>query len=410
MMPNQEKFEEQTRKCFEKLVEDLSWENIQELWALKPSLKKTCLDRGYRELKKYLEYFRKQISRKYDKEFSGFIFHFWEKHNKSEWLNDYLSSDEYKKWKEEQKENQTGVTFNSKSFREFCNSAGNQKVLYYMFFSTSIRFSEEQVKEIMFINEKEINNNEKLSDTEEVTKDTKSTKEFKKLQKENKQLKNKLEQARTQITDKDDQIHKYIQEKKQLKQKITEKYRCESDELSHKIHELEQELCSLLSKLEEKNSDIERLNNIINDSESKLKKLNLKLEKEKSSNNNFYRGVIEKIDMKGMIESCNEQDEIKVLLSSVVCSPKSDREIENDMADNYFYQFWKSQVAFEMKVIEKITGYNLNQVVGRSFINGEWDPDNFNDLKYSLRARAFLINIFYEIIREYISDSNIKLK
>jgi hypothetical protein len=114
--------------------------------------------------------------------------------------------------------------------------------------------------------------------------------------------------------------------------------------------------------------------------------------------------------MKGMIESCNEQDEIKVLLSSVVCSPKSDREIENDMADNYFYQFWKSQVAFEMKVIEKITGYNLNQVVGRSFINGEWDPDNFNDLKYSLRARAFLINIFYEIIREYISDSNIKLK
>ena len=102
-----------------------------------------------------------------------------------------------------------------------------------------------------------------------------------------------------------------------------------------------------------------------------------------------------------LVAALNEPDEVKELLLSNVKLPEKDADLQDDYGSFDFEDYWKHLMDDERITIQEFLQINVADVMqGLAVQNWASRADQLVDLKYSLRARAVLVGIVYEILRQ----------
>lgn len=130
----------------------------------------------------------------------------------------------------------------------------------------------------------------------------------------------------------------------------------------------------------------------------------------KSYKNKFYKKVtclFEQINTVEIIGALNEPDEVKDLLFSVVRVPQDDHSLLKDSGDIHFKKSWFHMVRHELKTIKKISTIDINELIDSKFSQSWPDyTDLLVDLKYSLKARAAILNLISETMKQFFKEEN----
>jgi len=132
-----------------------------------------------------------------------------------------------------------------------------------------------------------------------------------------------------------------------------------------------------------------------------LEKLNENIQELKRKDRELFHRILDKLNFQELFSQLNEPDEIKDTLSSLVKpttvdSNESDINVSNNLRD-----FWNRLIEREEELLNRITSVQATSVVEGTYFH-QWadHKDDFDDLIYSLRARAFLANLIYKIIKQ----------
>ncbi len=182
-------------------------------------------------------------------------------------------------------------------------------------------------------------------------------------------------------------------------EKITNKFNNEILVLNNEIEHLNKELKTHEQNREALNRELDKMKNkyeiIENQNTNLQRKLeNLRLEKEKP-----FVEILKYIDFFELINTLNEPDQIKEFLNSTLIHPDDDKPFFNKS----FEEFWNSCTAIENNNIEVVKHLLVRDIRKEEFVE-DWDSDLFTDIKYSLTARAFMINLLNEILRENMEN------
>lgn len=103
-----------------------------------------------------------------------------------------------------------------------------------------------------------------------------------------------------------------------------------------------------------------------------------------------------------VVKCLNEPDDVRELLESVVRPPQTDEDLRGPMSD--LGKYWDRLVTQEQALIRSVASLRPVDLVSSVYLQ-EWRDgtmdDSFTDAKVSLRARAALANLLYEILRRH---------
>jgi len=146
---------------------------------------------------------------------------------------------------------------------------------------------------------------------------------------------------------------------------------------------------------------LDKSNRIVKVQSGRIKNLQKELEKVKEQKTACFHNILSLIDIRDLINDLNEPDDVKELLSTVVIPPTSDDQTSEQTQEDAIDIFWNGLIKSEKEFISEVIKIDAMSVMNGSFFkNWGTKADYFLDLKYSLRARAVLVNLFYEILRQ----------
>jgi hypothetical protein len=98
----------------------------------------------------------------------------------------------------------------------------------------------------------------------------------------------------------------------------------------------------------------------------------------------------------------NEPDEVQELLLSAIRIPATDEASSTGPKSDDLNGFWARLLGDESETLKAVSNITV-EAAGEPDFSNRWPDlsDQLVDLKYSLRARAVLINFIYEILRKF---------
>ncbi len=171
---------------------------------------------------------------------------------------------------------------------------------------------------------------------------------------------------------------------------------------NEKIERLETEIERCRIKMKEMKEDLAGLGVELEQKKSALKRLQ---EEKDTIEKEFTRRIVDvltKLNAPEIIKALNEPDEIKDYLLSVLSIPTVDEISPSGLRTIDINNFWQKFIQHENDTIKKLGELTLQSTTEQYFID-RWPyiSDELVDVKYSLRARAVMIDFVYEILRKF---------
>ena len=112
--------------------------------------------------------------------------------------------------------------------------------------------------------------------------------------------------------------------------------------------------------------------------------------------------VLSQLNSPDIIRALNEPDEVKDLLLSVVRIPEADDKMQASKKTGDLENFWDKLIQSETDTLKVLAAFDTQSMIEPSF-SANWPDlvDQLADVKYSLRARAVLVDFIHEILSAF---------
>lgn len=394
------------------MTQELAWHTLKEIISSKKKLLSEFQRGGYKLVPKNRSRAKKLLIEKSSKSDYRLIFFRWysEQSTYKEILDPYFISDEYKIWAEKRKLEEDEYALPDDRFNILYDSLTNKHALYFLHFSP-IKFTRKQAE--MFIKKptSPVESDEKKKEeslvlskqTAELIEKLKS--EIRSLKKDQRRLKGNNINLQKQIDNykKNEIIYR---EKIKEQNESLEKYRKEMDakikEADHRVSERLEKLKEEKARSEWKAKDYKykfgKASRVLQSNSRQISNLKKIIPELKKTKNIRFQNILERIDTKELFDVLNEPDEVKELLSTLVKPPTGDDTSDARQLEINLKSFWNNLLKKEEEVLDKICLLKVDDIDESYYKNWVNHTDDFNDLIYSLRARAILIKMLHEIL------------
>jgi len=388
-------------KVISKMIGDFNIEEIENFLDENSKLKEKITLGSLRIIKQNENIVKKRISTFVTSENLTDLFFIWygKQGASRKYLDDYFTSEEYKLIYPDEKKNQVIFHLNDQKFLELMAILKPDESIYYLLFSP-ILFETPQahILENTWFNYVELCENSQNKQTE-LLEEKESLQNYilsiksdlRKIEKEKSKLEDTIRTLQLQ------QKNNISDELKTKIDKIKNENSSELIKLTSELDHLKEELRVSNNNCSELHKDYEKLENKYKIIENQNLNLQRKLENLREEKEKHFTAVISHLDIFELLNSINEPDEIKDFLRSCLIQTDTDKTI----SENAFEDFWKKCEEIEKNNINKIKEIMISDVLKSGFID-RWDGDLFKDIKYSLTARSYIINLLYEIMRENV--------
>ena len=132
---------------------------------------------------------------------------------------------------------------------------------------------------------------------------------------------------------------------------------------------------------------------------NRIKKLEKNISQSRKERDRYFYQILEKLDTEEILAGLNAPDDVLELLSTVIRPPATDAP-DSSHSHVTLNDFWKSLVVKEGSIVRNLLDLSTKDITSAVFFR-DWAEhvDDFNDLKYSLYARIYLIEIFHNILQ-----------
>lgn len=215
-------------------------------------------------------------------------------------------------------------------------------------------------------------------------------KELKKYQQENARLDKENAKLRKKI--KDSAIVRA-----ECKNQLDEKDAAHAGE----IEELQREIRELQGRIKTLDQGTESTARQLEEKDRRISNLERALTRMQNENDKFFQRIVGGIDSEYLLAGLNTQADVLELLRTVIRPPTSDSH-DGDWQFITFREFWQVLAAREKELMENVLALTVEESANDCFFSDWGDRvDDFSDLKCSLLARHYLVDMFYEILRQY---------
>lgn len=197
-----------------------------------------------------------------------------------------------------------------------------------------------------------------------------------------------------------------LRKKNAAQESLLRKYRIEMDDRIEKgkreiSAELEKCRTDLAKALESKDDYKHKYDRTIQQMDTKIKEsaeLKRKINEVKDSASLRFHKILDRVDLRELIQSLNEPDEVREMINSVVRPQTVDEPVPKEITSDELRMQWDNMIKKELDMMEKICRMDICEINNDYYQNWSSHTDDFNDLIYSLRARAVLIKMIHEIL------------
>ncbi len=180
-----------------------------------------------------------------------------------------------------------------------------------------------------------------------------------------------------------------------------------NEELKHR-GELQKELdekCELQNQLDEVKTKLSKSNNEIFKKDNEIENLKKKINRIELIGEDRITKILSKLDIEQLVSLLKEPDEVNECLRSVVKPPSSDDMLQAYDVSGGVDKFYIELTKKENMSIDKIMNFCIKEVIEGNYLQSwaDWS-DEFYSLKCILRAKMFLTQSLYEILREYYAE------
>jgi hypothetical protein len=291
------------------------------------------------------------------------------------------------------------------NFEKLIEGLRNQEGLYFLCFSPIV-FSEQQELNLLDSLGRE---NAVQSSSEETTRShaqaenpraelTGLKTELRQAQRENR----KLLKEHGQLQERVQKIEADLKNAKAINRQFEEQIARLENAENERIVRLESKIESQMKQLKETEALLDGLRLELKQKETDAEKLKEEKDAIEKEFTKRIGDVLGQLNSSDIIRALNEPDEVKELLLSVVKIPVADESARSSARPAYIDDFWLKVLQAESDTVKTLGEITLESASEQDFSNNWADlSDRLVDLKYSLRARAVLINFFYEILSKF---------
>ena len=425
------------------LIQKIPWSGVKNIFSNRKKLMTKFKKGGYRLVQKNKTRAIQVICDGCKEEDYHFLFYNWYENRPAytDLLEPYFDSEDYLDWSEEQNIKEGEYALPDLVFEKLCAVLISEHALFFLHFSP-IKFTEKQVEVLTnlpasikpedldpkgTIEEKTrkkglnnkngnlkkernqyIENKIYYKEKEHLKKSNNRIKQLlkeKKLLKDNERinlkeiekLKRKIDELNNEQKNLKDENKQHLKKIANLKRNIDKKV----ERISKELENLREAKTIIEKQADGLNKQLEKSTLIVNAQSVRIKNLQKELVKVKEQKTTCFIKILSLIDMKGLIDELNEPDDVKELLSTVVVPPTNDDHASDQKQEETIKNFWNGLIEREKIFIKDIIEIDAISVMNSSYFkNWGTKADYFVDLKYSLRARAVLVNLIYEILRQ----------
>lgn len=168
------------------------------------------------------------------------------------------------------------------------------------------------------------------------------------------------------------------------------------------IEELQREIRELRGRIKTLDQGAESTAKQLEEKDRRISNLERALKRMQSENDTFFQRIVGEIDSEDLLAGLNTQADVLELLRTVIRPPTSDSH-DGDRQFITFREFWQVLAAREKELMENVVlALTVEESANDCFFSDWGDRvDDFSDLKCSLLARYYLVDMFYEILRQY---------
>lgn len=414
MMQKKEINNKQKKAMLKAMIDALSWNQIKDYITSHHELFKKFQHGGWRLEPSKRDHAAKIIAAHANDEDHINLFFSWYKEKKKyiELLDPFFQSEKYKKRAKTKKIKEGEYALPQKEFYKFYHCLSKLDAIIFLLFSP-IQFNREQAEALMEIPDQQSQQNDLKYQREQLSESIES---------EVGKLKEKIKELRSEITKLNKENKKLRPRVEKLKESETENLKIISsleEELNHlkseldlKVEDIEHEMNDKLEKCKEARdrakwyvkhfrAQLNEANNKLSRKANELEKLNESLQEMQKKERGLFHRILDKLNFQELFSQLNEPDEIEDILSSLVKPPAVDsNEYDINVSEN-LRDFWNKLIEREEELLNRITSIQASSVVEGTYFH-QWadHKDDFDDLIYSLRARVFLANLIYKIIKQ----------
>lgn len=400
--------EDDIRNSLQSMLGDMDWGSIRQICEVKKKYLNRFQIGGFQLKAQHIDRARSVILKASDADDFSLLFYFWCRKNKElESVMDALFETEKHTGGTGKEEEPVGDRELPENIFEKINGClKDREGLYFLFFSDRTFSKEEELLLVdsagrkagsgdIFPEEKREENVivEKLkADIKQLNGEIRgANRENKKILREKGQLEESIKKLGDEL-EKAKNINKIKQEEitrlKSMENEKIDQLKCEIGRSRIKLKEVKDELAGLVAELDQKKNSLKKLQE---DKDA--------IEKE------FNRSVVDvlnKLNSPEIIKALNEPDEVKDYLLSVLSIPTADEITPIGLKTIDINSFWQKFIQSESDMIKTITELTLRSADEQDLIDRWADlSDTLVDVKYSLRARAVMVDFVYEILREF---------
>ncbi len=430
-------------EVFAAMLQDIPWNGLKNCAQMNAQIHKRCTVGGHRlEAKgrsRIEKLFLRQVEREdFPEALCNAVFAFWyplqgELHDK---LEAHFHSDEYKKYRADNKLDENAYVLTDQQFEEWFNVSDLQKWRALLCFSP-LEFSEEQARKIT---ESAQGNTELLQNFEELqkalaerdsaiarlnnelssTRDRVNTlnEEAKGLRQERKNLKTDCDKAVRQAeTARKENVR--LKEKEQaFEQEIAQIRQQHERESARQVKLLQDDLARQVREVEAWREKYEKLHGESRQLKEKIQKAEKALAEQRIANDKsrkeIQRGqkfidlLLSRIDWAEVGRQIKLTPQLKLRFNSLIRNLHYD-ESNRPKMDVPLEKFWDSLQNQERKLIKDIAGSDTLEVENGD-VEGFWRDleDSFEDIQIGLESRTILLQIIHEILYQTMALKDLR--
>jgi len=414
MMEKKELNNKQKKEILKAMVDALSWNRVKDFITSHHELLEKFQRGGWRLEPSKKDHVAKIIVAHTNEEDHIHLFFSWykEKEKYIEQLDPFFQSDEYKNWAKEKKVIEGKYALPQKEFYKFYYCLSKLDAMIFLLFST-IQFSHEQIEAMMEIPDQQSQQDDlkfqkgKLSESiqseegklKEKIKELRS--EITKLNKENKKLRPRIEKLKEIEIENSETINSMKEELSRLNSELELKVEVIEHDMNEKLEKCKEARDRAKWYVKHFRAQLNEANNKLSRKANELERLNENLKELQTKEKELFHRILDKLNFQDLFAQLNEPDDVKDILSSLVKPPTVDSNESDINVSANLRDFWNKLIEREKELLNRITSIKASSIVEGTYFH-QWadHKDDFDDLIYSLRARVFLANLIYKIIKQ----------
>lgn len=390
------------------MLRELSWKAIKEILSANEAGLTTFQRGGFDLDRKNRSRAEKILGKKIGTKNEKEIFFKWyeEQEKYTRILNSYVSKKELGGSSEKVDSQELSSPLKDEDYENLIRIIDCEHAKLFLYFCPEL-FSEKQKERVQDISVESRSNSSKLRATAAMAPEIieKLKAELKEARSEQKKLERDYLEARATIENYKKEISRAVK-KSRDQEALIKKYRIQMD------NRIDEQVLDISEELNRYKEDLSKAHLDANDCKAKYEKAvqqieaklseNVELRKQiaeiKDRDNARFCRILERIDLQGIILSLNEPDDVKERLSAFVKPQSTDDPMSKEKEAGALKSCWDRMIRCEIEMMGKICRMDVAEINYGFYKNWAKHTDDFNDLIYSLRARAILVKMIHEVL------------